>query len=188
MKGVTIFLFVVTSLFPSVMSSYPADVIPLPNRDYVPKIHQAFKNAKKSIHVAMFTMRYYPDYPNDANSIIIGDLIAAKKRGVDVKVILDASTWNISNTVQNKRMGDSLSRAGIDVYYDPLNVTTHDKMIIIDSEIVIVGSHNWSYYALERNNEISVMIKSKEAGKAFERVFDEILKHSTKTLPASLVQ
>lgn len=176
-------------LFPCLLWALPAkDVIPMPNRDYVPILHNALKGAKNSIHIAMFTMRYYPGYPNDANSIIIGDLIAARKRGVDVKIILDASNWNISNTVQNKKMGDSLSRAGIKVYYDPLNVTTHDKMIIIDGEISIIGSHNWSYYALERNNEVSVLIKSKEVGKVYEQVFKEILDHSTTTLPTSFVQ
>jgi len=180
---------VFTLLFPCLLWALPAeDVIPMPNRDYVPILHKALQNAKKSIHITMFTMRYYPDYPNDANSIIIGDLIAAKKRGVDVKIILDASNWNISNTVKNKDMGDSLRRAGIEVYYDPLNVTTHNKMLIIDGEITILGSHNWSFYALERNNEVSVLIKSKEVAKAFEQVFKEILDHSTTTLPTSLVQ
>lgn len=173
---------------PPLLSLPAQDVVPLPNRDYVPTLHRVFQGAKKSIHVAMFTMRYYPDYPNDANSIIIGDLIDAKKRGVDVKIILDASNWNLNNTRENKQVADSLRNAGIEVYFDPLNVTTHNKMIVVDSEITIVGSHNWSYYALERNNEVSVLIKSKEVGKAFEKIFSEILERSTTSLPTSLFQ
>ncbi len=164
------------------------DVVPLPNRDYIKALHKALQEAKKSIHVTMFTMRYYPQYPNDANSIIISDLIDAKKRGVDVKIILDASNWNLNNTKQNKMVADSLKRAGIDVFFDPLEVTTHNKMIIIDGEITILGSHNWSYYALERNNEVSVLIRSKAVAQAFEKVFQEILRRSTKTLPPSLFQ
>jgi phosphatidylserine/phosphatidylglycerophosphate/cardiolipin synthase-like enzyme len=184
-KRVLVFtLFLGSSLF-----ALPAkDVVPLPNRDYVPALHKALQGAKKSIHITMFTMRYYPQYPNDANSIIISDLIEAKRRGVDVKLILDASNWNLNNTRQNKMVADSLQRAGVDVYFDPLNVTTHNKMILIDGEITILGSHNWSYYALERNNEVSVLIRSKEVTRAFERVFQEILKHSSKTLPPSLLQ
>ena len=164
-----------------------AKVKPIYNREYLPALHEALQNAKKSINIAMFTFRYYPNYPNDANSVIISDLIAAKKRGVDVKVILDCSDWNRSNTLQNKMVGDSLKKVGIDVYYDPVDVTTHDKLIIVDDSITIVGSHNWSYYALERNNEASVLIVSKELAKQYKEHFMDILRLSTKEVPAYLL-
>lgn len=164
--------------------SFPADdVKPLYNREYMPALHEVLSGAQKSIHILMFTFRYYPRYPNDANSIIINDLINAAKRGVDVKLILDASDWNVSNTIKNKAVGDSLSRCGIDVYYDPRDVTSHDKLIIVDDYIVILGSHNWSYFALEKNNEASVMIKSRPFAEAYENHFQSVLRLSTKELP-----
>ncbi len=164
-----------------------AKVKPIYNREYMPALHEVLQNAKKSIHIAMFTFRYYPNYPNDANSVIIGDLIAAKKRGVDVKVILDCSEWNRSNTLQNKMVGDSLKKVGIEVYYDPVDVTTHDKLIIVDDSITIVGSHNWSFYALERNNEASVMIVSPGVARQYEEHFQDILRLSTREVPAYLL-
>ena len=52
--------------------SLPADdVIPIPNREYFPALHEALKNAREKIYVLMFTARYYPDYPDDANSVIL---------------------------------------------------------------------------------------------------------------------
>ena len=162
-------------------------VKPIYNREYMPALHQVLQNAKKSINIAMFTFRYYPNYPNDANSVIINDLIDAKRRGVDVKVILDCSDWNRSNTLQNKMVGDSLKKVGIDVYYDPVDVTTHDKLIIVDDSITIIGSHNWSYYALERNNEASVLIVSPELTKQFKEHFMDILRLSTREVPAYLL-
>lgn len=171
-----------------ILNAYPADdVIPIPNREYFKALHEALRNAQEKIYVLMFSARYYPEYPNDANSVILKDLIDAKKRGVEVKVILDASSWNLSNTYSNKMFADTLKAAGVEVYWDPVDVTSHDKLVMIDGYITIVGSTNWSYYALERNNEASVLIKSKQVTEAFEKYFFDILKFSTAEFPEKLL-
>ncbi len=175
--------FLILALATSLFALPADDVVPIPNREYVPALHEALSNAKKSIHVLMFTARYYNRYPNDANSVILRDLIEAKKRGVDVKVILDASNWNISNTINNKRFGDTLASCGVEVYYDSLDVTTHCKMLIVDGYITILGSTNWSYFALEKNNEAAVLIRSKAVADYFENYFQRILKSSRRELP-----
>ncbi len=163
--------------------AFPADVKPIPNREYVPALHEVLSQAKKTIYVFMFSARYYPQYRNDANSLILADLIKAAKRGVKVEVILDASNWNRSNTLDNKMFGDTLAKCGVDVYYDPPDVTSHDKLVIVDGEITIVGSTNWSYYALERNNEASVLIKSRDVAEYFTKYFNKVKRLSTKKMP-----
>jgi len=40
----------------------------------------------------------------------------------------------------------------------------------------IVGSTNWTYYALEENNETSVVIKSDEINMAYRKYFLKIKK------------
>ncbi len=165
----------------------PGLIQPIFNREYVPALHEALQNATKSIHIFIFTFRYYPNYPHDANSVIIGDLIAAKQRGVDVKVIMDCSSWNRSNTLKNKMVGDSLKKVGIEVYYDPVDITSHDKLVIVDDSLVFVGSHNWSYFALERNNEASVKVVSKEVARAYEEHFQSVLRLSTPEVPEYLL-
>lgn len=168
-------------LIAGVLFSYPAsNVIPIPNREYLPALHKVLNSAQKKILVFMFEARYYPQYPDDPNMTIIKDLVAAHKRGVKVTVLLDASSWNVSNTIMNKKFGDYLKSKGIDVWYDPPDVTSHDKLIMVDDSITIVGSTNWSYYALERNNEVSVIIYSKELTKALEKHFYDVLRLSTR--------
>ncbi len=157
-----------------------AEVIPIPNREYLPALHKVLTSAKSKIQIFMFSARYYPQYPDDPNSVILRDLIDAHRRGVKVTIILDASDWNVSNTILNKQFGDSLRNAGIDVWYDPPDVTSHDKLILVDDSITIVGSTNWSYYALEKNNEASVLIYSKEVTKEFEKHFLDVLRLSTR--------
>ncbi|MGB9823542.1 MAG: phospholipase D-like domain-containing protein [Candidatus Hydrothermia bacterium] len=170
-------------LLPSLVFSYPADVVPIPNREYVPALHNALKNAEKTIKIFMFSARYYPQYKNDANSLILNDLISAAQRGVDVEVILDASNWNRSNTLDNKAFADTLRKCGVKVYFDPPDVTSHDKLIIVDGKITIVGSTNWSYYALERNNEASVLIYSEEVADYFTKYFEKVKDLSTEKMP-----
>jgi len=67
-----------------------------------------------------------------------------------------------------------LEKAGVLVYNDPLNITTHSKLIIIDNYITVIGSTNWSYSALMKNNESSVIISSSEVAEHYEEYFDMI--------------
>lgn len=170
-------------LFPLQIFAYPADVIPIPNREYVPALHKALQSAEKSIKIIMFSARYYPQYKNDANSLILNDLINAAQRGVSVEVILDASNWNRSNTLDNKAFADTLKKCGVKVYFDPPDVTSHNKLILVDGKITIVGSTNWSYYALERNNEASVLIYSQEVTEYFTKYFEKVKELSTEKMP-----
>ncbi|MFH1996585.1 MAG: phospholipase D-like domain-containing protein [Candidatus Omnitrophota bacterium] len=107
---------------------------------------------------------------------MVGELVSAHKRGVQVKVILDQ---NINFAAWEERGGrwqregknDSLfaylKKAGIETYYDNLYTVSHGKMIIIDEEIVIVGSVNWTESALNRNWEASSLIRSKDLAKEY---------------------
>ncbi|MFC1643917.1 phospholipase D-like domain-containing protein [Candidatus Omnitrophota bacterium] len=45
--------------------------------------------------------------------------------------------------------------------------TTHDKLIIVDSRYVVVGSHNWSIKALKQNNEASSIIDSPQLAREY---------------------
>jgi cardiolipin synthase len=52
--------------------------------------------------------------------------------------------------------------------------------VVIDEYITIVGSANWTYGALRKNHEASVMIKSRDVALAFERKLKKIEKKSAK--------
>ncbi|MBU0534282.1 MAG: hypothetical protein KJ887_05765 [Candidatus Omnitrophica bacterium] len=39
----------------------------------------------------------------------------------------------------------------------------------MDSRYTIIGSHNWTYSGLSKNNELSVLINSNELAKETER-------------------
>ena len=148
---------------------YQAEVMDISGTKYFPAAIEALSNAKKSISLVMFVIELSSYKENLKADQLIGALIDAKKRGVDVEVILDqnvdfvqrrsTSDWEakIKSIQAYKRLRD----AGIKVYYDEPVRYTHAKTMIIDKNIAILGSTNWTEASFNKNNEVNVLIKSK---------------------------
>ncbi len=153
----------------------PADnVVPLINEQYFPAVHKALREAKKSIFCVMYLAKLSKKDDSELTNTLIRDLIKASKRGVDVKVILDQNVkfweWGSKRNQIERKSSDAykkLLRAGVSVYYDDRKQITHNKTIVIDNYITIVGSTNWTYSALHRNNEAAVLIESASVAKEF---------------------
>ena len=158
-----------------VVFALPAkDVKPIPNRLYYPAVHELLTQAEKAIHVVMFEMFYYPKYPESLENQLVQDLIDAHKRGVNVEVILEQGTFGRITRRNRREGGFMLSQAGVKVYFDSRSKTTHNKLIIVDERYTIIGSTNWSYHGLEKNNEASVLIDSAPLAKFFLEEFNRI--------------
>jgi len=80
--------------------------------------------------------------------------------------------WQIEGKNENAFL--FFKKNGIDVFYDNVATYTHNKVIVVDGEIVILGSTNWSDSALRRNNETSALIKSGEFARAILSGFSDI--------------
>ena len=160
--------------------THPAEqVMMLANRNYYPIIHQLIEKAESEILIIMYQARTYPEHPEGVNEQLYKDLFNAVDRGVYVEIILDASSWNMGSTFQNLQLANLLREGGVNVLWDPPDVTSHNKMLLIDDDIVVIGSTNWSYYALARNNEISVMVKSPQLYQEVREYYNSIKQHST---------
>ena len=154
------------------------------NRNYLPELISLINSAQKTLDIFMYSARIYPDYEEDIGEYILKPLRKAIKKGVKVRIILEASDWNKDNALKNSLFGNEIRKAGGEVVYDPTSITSHDKLIVIDSIYTLVGSMNWSFFALQSNNEASVLVKSKDIGLYFLKYMAEVKKHSMKNLPA----
>ena len=80
---------------------------------------------------------------------VIGALVEAKQRGVDVQIVLDKS--------DERQRSDSgaiaMARVGVPVWIDRRAAIAHNKVIIIDDHLVISGSANYTRAAGSRNAE-----------------------------------
>jgi phosphatidylserine/phosphatidylglycerophosphate/cardiolipin synthase-like enzyme len=89
-------------------------------------------------------------------------LLNAHKRGVNVEAILDKSQRKEKYT-----SATFLVNAGILTYIDDKHAIAHNKIMIIDNEIVITGSFNFTKAAEDKNAENVLVIKSKELAKVY---------------------
>jgi len=151
-------------------------VVPLPDTDacanYASWLLPHLEAAERSIHVVMYRISYYAGFGDSVSNHIIDALIHAAARGIDVRVVLDDCAPYPESARANLEAAILLDLSGVDVRLDRPEITTHAKLIIIDERDVFVGSTNWNYYALERNNEASIaLLEVPLAAVEFERFF-----------------
>jgi len=100
-------------------------------------------------------------------------LVNAHKRGVKVQAILDKSQRSEKYT-----SATFLTNAGIPTYIDDKHAIAHNKVMIIDREIVITGSFNFTKAAEEKNAENVLIIKDKALAKVYIENWEKHKGHS----------
>ena len=174
------FFLLSTSGLPLSFGLPAEDVQLVTDAQYFPVAKKMIQEAKSSIQVMMFEMGYYNEHPNTPSNHLVKELINAKKREVKVEVILEARDAEDRTTKRNRHTGKILSEGGIDVIYDSLSKTTHAKFMVVDGRLTLLGSTNWTYYALTDNHEASVFIRSKEVAKELTDYFKKVKGSSKK--------
>ncbi|MFW6129673.1 MAG: phospholipase D-like domain-containing protein [Atribacterota bacterium] len=179
-KKIFIIICHVIILSASNILPYISEVEDISGQRYYPAVKKVIENAEDSIYMSMFVVSLYPDRKDSAVYDLCESLVEANDRGINVKVILDQNISFYDDEYRDKVEGKNVNayqyfkNNEIDVYYDNRSIYTHSKTLIVDEEIVILGSTNWSYSALTRNNESSVLIKSLDLAKSFIENFKEI--------------
>ena len=139
-----------------------------PNGGAKQAILRQINSAKESIDIAMFAF----------TSREIGQAVLdAHRRGIKIRIILD-----------QKQAEEKFSRypiflqEGIPVKLLPVSGKKfvkglmHNKFAIVDKQVVITGSYNWTASAEEINYENLLIIKSHELAKRYEEYFDSMWK------------
>jgi len=90
---------------------------------------------------------------------LAGALIAARQRGVDVRILADREQ---TFSGENSRIPD-LAAAGIEVAVEVRYQSAHNKVMVLDAgapeAAVITGSYNWTYAAQNRNAENVIIFR-----------------------------
>ena len=140
-------------------------VLPVTDQQYMDNVLPLVEGAQKSIFIAAFHIKYYESHPASNANLLVRRLIYAHERGLDVRVVTDEySTENNAHSI--------LFENGVGVRFDGKERTLHAKLIIIDGEIVVLGSTNFSHYGIDRNMEANVLIHDKEVARYFENIWD----------------
>ncbi|MCK4277623.1 MAG: DUF1669 domain-containing protein [Desulfurellaceae bacterium] len=144
-----------------------------PSEKAVYIIGQYIEEAKKSIDVAMYCF---------TSRKLAWKISDAKKRGVKIRVLMDARQGNFLENKYTKSL--FLKKRGVDVrfakpcVYKDFEGIMHNKFSIIDKKIVITGSFNWTASAYTRNNENIVVLKRVDVVNLYEQNFEKLWKKS----------
>ena len=122
-------------------------------------IIEKIDNAKDFINIAMYTF---------TDREIAQSILKAKDRGVDVKIYLDRSQVNAKYTKSRYFINNGIKNIRI----SSNNYIMHNKFAVIDNEMVITGSYNWTASAGERNNENLLVIDDKNIIKEYQNQFN----------------
>lgn len=99
-------------------------------------------------------------------------LARARHRGLDVRVIIDGRHKTLA------KIWPILAANGIAVFADSLHATAHNKVILIDTVVVITGSYNFTDAAELRNAENLLVITDRSIATSFKTNFLFHLGHS----------
>jgi phosphatidylserine/phosphatidylglycerophosphate/cardiolipin synthase-like enzyme len=163
----------------------PVRVQPLMTPDnYIDYVTPLIRNARRSI---WFQNQYIKPTVEAAAAFrrAVADLRKKQKSKVDVRIIL-------RNEGDIRTMLEALRYEGFDMKKVRLQAGCHNKGIIIDSEVAVIGSHNWSSAGITRNRDASLAIYNAGVAQYFEKVFQydwETLAHqriATEAAPPQL--
>jgi phosphatidylserine/phosphatidylglycerophosphate/cardiolipin synthase-like enzyme len=135
-----------------------------PEGDCEEQIIQWINRANESIHIMTYIF--------NLNSISNALIEAKISRNIEVKVVLEKEMINFFSEYQYLR------NSSIEVRNDTNLEDMHNKVMVIDSLIVITGSFNWSTRAKENNNENLIVIKNAYAARVYEEEFLKIWNES----------
>lgn len=169
----------------------PVEAENISSEKYFEATLKEIDSARSSVLAVMYLISVLPDQPDAQPNQLVSALIRAKDRGVEVKVILDQNidfeaeaTDEALYRNKNQNAYELLRKNNVPVFFDTSDTYTHTKVLVIDNEVVILGSTNWSKAALTRNNETNVLIRSKEFAKSLLSDLDKV--KIQENIPASL--
>lgn len=133
-----------------------------PDLKFLDELTQKIDDAKSRVYVEVYIF---------TEKRIRKALIDAKKRWLDVKVILEKNIYKAGNL--NKDAFQDLEKNGIEVVYsNPENYSlNHTKMMIIDDKIII-STGNFSYSTFRYNREFFIFLDNKVLLPIFLEIFE----------------
>ena len=133
------------------------------SREFPKKVIPLIKKAKRSIDIIVFDWGWYADEIGEQIQIFNNAIFNANKHGVKVRAL-----------VQKRLVKVILESLGIEAKVLHSKYLLHIKLMIIDGEIAVLGSHNYTKNAFNLNYEVSVIIKDSKSLDRLKEYFKSI--------------
>jgi len=173
------------------LDTYETKLTPLIDGEEIfPKAREMIRGAKDNIAIEMYSfgnadVENRQDVPGvtkaqhfQDHNALINELIAAKKRGVDVQVILDQSRRS-DGRIHNEEIAEHLKANGIEVmrYPKPKASIDHVKLLVVDDRRAMIGGMNWGVHS-PVNHDGNILVEGREAAELKKQIFDSSARFS----------
>lgn len=140
--------------------------------DYYVRLQELIADADTSVLVLMFHAAL-PDEDHPTKQLLTA-LVAAKARGLDVRVILDRDrdTDPYKSTVINTAALTFLNEQSVPCRFDSPERLLHTKLVILDGRWSLVGSHNWSAGSYFQFDDLTLAVHSEEVAQHYKQRFE----------------
>lgn len=130
---------------------------------FVESVIPLINEARYSIDIIVYDWRIYPNAPNHPVSRFNVALSEALKRAVTVRAL-----------VNNKQVRDFLISLGIKAKTINSTKILHAKSMLIDGQISVCGSHNYTQGGMVLNHEISLAVDLGTPDNILNRYFNDL--------------
>jgi hypothetical protein len=181
-KGAPIPRFFAAQSFSEDMSIQPV----LTPDNYIDVILPLINGAKRSFWMQTQYINPSKHFPDDVKKPVaersklerlIDALANLQKNGLDVKIIL--GHHETTSQLEMLQMFGNIDSTTI-----RLQENVHNKGMVIDSSVTVIGSQNWSTEGVDTNRDASVVIKSSSVAQYWEKLF--LLDWSSRSRPPEL--
>lgn len=131
--------------------------------EFPKKVIPLIDSARTSIDIVVFDWRWYPQNPGSSVQLFNQAIVRAARRGVKVKAITN-----------NDEIVKTLCSVGVGAKRLVTKNLVHAKLMVIDNEIVIIGSHNYTESAFQMNYELSIVVEGREKIQRIIQFFNNI--------------
>ncbi|MCA9571453.1 MAG: hypothetical protein KC656_26630 [Myxococcales bacterium] len=123
-------------------------------------VRPLIQGARESIDIAVFFLTH---------KHVTADLIAAHRRGVRVRVLLDATAAGNGYTKH-----ELLRAAGIPVKVEDWGGKMHAKAALVDGRVLVAGSMNWTSAGEGGNDENTLIVQSPRLARQYAAWFQAL--------------
>lgn len=151
-----------------------AKITPIIGIEYTKTVIELLRTAQRSIDIAAYTWKWYDHQANSAMQRFNYAVIEKARHGVKVRARFNHEHKDHCLTKENTRTAQALRRYKVETRFDGTQVMSHLKLIIIDDEIAILGSHNLTSRSVSQNNETSLAIFGHKAVQRYVNYFEKL--------------
>ncbi len=137
--------------------------LPIISKDFPRVVIPLIDSAMHSIDIVVFDWRFYPNDPANPVSLFNSALVRAYSRGVTVRCLVN------SDLVLH-----AIRQLGFKVKKLESKRILHTKLLMVDRQKVIIGSHNYTQNAFSSNHEASIFVVLKDTSNGFVQYFENL--------------